>query len=197
MQDHKAGAPPPDAVQNSRFELSSQDSESSSDDKDKVKPESSGASPNQSDSKEISWRNSFQTTSPRVLLTSGNPSIFSSSPDKSKWDHLPRDIQFYLQYHETSINFHHYLFKHDADSFLHTYLLEEALSFEPLLYGVVGFAAFQLAISKGSGQIRNFFAYYNRSVTLLRESLSRGDAYTDATLLTALQLATFEVSQAN
>ena len=105
---------------------------------------------------------------------------------------LSPEISRCLQYHKTRVNSHHYLFKHDADDFLHVALVEEALSYDPLLYGVVGFAAFQQTVLEGHGQIHNFFGYYNRSVTLLRQSLARGEVKRDATLLTALVLATFE-----
>lgn len=105
--------------------------------------------------------------------------------------HLTPDLQFYLHYHLTCVNFHHYFFKQDADHFLHTSLIDKALSFEPLLYALAGFAAFQHAVTHG--RISESLQYYNRSASILRHSLASGNQHCDATLLTVLQLATFEV----
>ena len=62
-----------------------------------------------------------------------------------------------------------------------------------LLYAVVGFAAFQLTVTRSDGKIQDFLGYYNTSVSLLRKSLVENQKHTDATMLTILQLATFEV----
>lgn len=111
---------------------------------------------------------------------------------EEKFSHLPSDLKHYLRYHLTRVNFHHYFFKHDADLFLHTSLIDKALSFEPLMYALVGFAAFQKAVA--DGHISDFLEYYNKSISLLRHSLASDRQHSDATLLTVLQLATFEVS---
>ena len=107
--------------------------------------------------------------------------------------HLPQDIQFYLHYHQNHLSFHHYFFKHEANYFLHTILIEQAVLYDPLLYAVAGFAAFHHTVKRREGQIQDFLQYYNKSVSLLRKSLARGETYTDRTMLTILQLATFEV----
>lgn len=115
------------------------------------------------------------------------------SQEDRVWSHLSRDLQFYLEYHTTRLTYHHYFFKHDANHFLHNILVEYALQYDPLLYAVVGFAAFQFAVTRPDGKIQDFLGYYNKSVSLLRKSLVENQKHTDATMLTILQLATFEV----
>lgn len=120
----------------------------------------------------------------------------SASQDALSWSHLSEDLRFYLDYHQKHVTYHHYFFKHRAEGFTHTVLYEQALRYDPLLYAVVGFAAFHMTIKRQNGRIQDFLGYYDKAVTLLRKSLAGGQTYTDATLLTTLQLATFEVSQA-
>ncbi|KAI9878327.1 MAG: hypothetical protein M1830_001226 [Pleopsidium flavum] len=127
----------------------------------------------------------------KLASTSSNTSK-ESSPSKLDLSHLPRDLQFYLDYHQNHLTHHHYFFKHDAGRFLHTTFLEIAVKSDPLLYAVVGFAAFHHTLRKHNGKIQEFLHYYNKSVSLLRKSLQSGKKNTDATLLTILQLATFE-----
>lgn len=115
------------------------------------------------------------------------------SHEDRAWSHLSQDLQFYLEYHTTRLNYHHYFFKHDANHFLHNILVEHALQYDPLLYAVVGFAAFQLTVTRPDGKIQDFLGYHNKSVSLLRKSLVENQKHTDATMLTILQLATFEV----
>ena len=126
------------------------------------------------------------------LEKSSSVSTDISQEDRA-WSHLSQDLQFYLEYHKTRLNYHHYFFKHDANHFLHSILVEHALQYDPLLYAVVGFAAFQLTVTRPDGKIQDFLGYYNRSVSLLRKSLVDNQKHTDATMLTILQLATFEV----
>jgi len=117
-----------------------------------------------------------------------------SQEDKT-WLQLPQDLQYYLDYHKTQLNFHHYKFKHDANHFLHHTLVEQALTYDPLLYAVAGFAAFHSTVNRPSGKMQDFLGYHNKSVSLLRKSLRDNQRHTDATMLTILQLATFEVRQ--
>lgn len=129
-----------------------------------------------------------------------NPEKFSSvstdaSPEDKTLSHLPQDLQFYMTYHKTHLTFHHYNFKHDANHFLHHILVEQALNYDPLLYAVAGFAAFQSTVKRSNGKIQDFLGYYNTSVSLLRKSLRDHQRHTDATMLTILQLATFEVCE--
>ncbi|TKA66725.1 hypothetical protein B0A49_10110 [Cryomyces minteri] len=67
-----------------------------------------------------------------------------------------------------------------------------AIENEPLLYAVVGFAAYHHTLTKPNGKIQDFLRYYNRSVSLLRLSLQKNQKHTVATILTMLQLATME-----
>ena len=135
---------------------------------------------------------SSSATFDQAMSSSTQPT--EASGDEHPWSHLPEDLRHNLNYHYSNVTFHHYFFKHDADAFLHTSLIERALNYEPLLFAVVGFAAFQHTVNHRHGHVSDFFGYYNRSVTLLRRSLASGIPNTDATLLTVLQLATFEVS---
>ena len=151
----------------------------------------------------VKFENSF---SPSTEASSALASAeWSEKPEKSSsvstdisqedraWSHLSQDLQFYLEYHTTHLNYHHYFFKHDANHFLHKILVEHALQYDPLLYAVVGFAAFQFTVTRADGKIQDFLGYYNNSVSLLRKSLVENQKHTDATMLTILQLATFEV----
>lgn len=117
----------------------------------------------------------------------------NTSPETVSWSHLPDDLQYYLEYHKNNLTYHHYFFKHRSNRFLHTILFDQALSYRPLLFAVVGFAAFQMSLKKPDGKIEDFLGYYNTSVTLLRKSLAGGQDHSQSTLLTILQLATFEV----
>ncbi|KAL8833000.1 MAG: hypothetical protein Q9170_004579 [Blastenia crenularia] len=116
----------------------------------------------------------------------------SMSPEKISLSHLPQKQSHYLDYLRNNLTHHHYFFRSNANYFLHNILIEHALSYEPLLHAVVGFAAFHETLRKSDGKIQDFLGYYNRSVSLLRKSLASGQTHTDATLLTILQLASFE-----
>lgn len=113
--------------------------------------------------------------------------------DDSSWMHLSHDQQFYLNYHQKHVTYHHYFFKHDVFDFVHSSLVDMALVFEPLLYAILGFSAFHYIVGQPNGKLATFLGYYNESVSLLRKSLQSKKAYTDATVFTILQLATFEV----
>lgn len=82
--------------------------------------------------------------------------------------------------------------KIDASDFLKTLFIEIALSNEALLYGVVGFSAFQRTLQNAEGKIEDFLQYYNQAVTLLLKSLRNGEQRTVGTILAILQLATIE-----
>ena len=78
------------------------------------------------------------------------------------------------------------------DDFIHTELIDLALTYEPLLYAVVAFAAYHHTLRQPDGQLTKFLSYYSKSLNLLMKSLVRGANPTEATLLTVLQLTTFE-----
>ena len=116
-----------------------------------------------------------------------------ASQEDRAWSHLSQDLQFYLEYHTTRLNYHHLFLRHDANHFLHNILIEHALQYNPLLYAVVAFAAFQSSVTRADGKIQDLLCYYKSSVSLLGKSLVENQKHTDATLLTILQLATLEV----
>lgn len=78
------------------------------------------------------------------------------------------------------------------EDFIHTELIDLALTYEPLLYAVVAFAAYHHTLKQPDGQITDFLSYYSKSLNLLMKSLAKGVKPTEATLLTVLQLTTFE-----
>ena len=91
------------------------------------------------------------------------------------------------------MNHHHYFFRSRSEEFLHVTLIQQAVSYRPLLYAVCCFAAYHEALSVEGSDIRDFLDLYNKSITLLLKSLQVQQSHTVATLLTTLQLATFEV----
>ena len=133
-------------------------------------------------------RDTERFTSPSTNSSIGSP---KAGVD---FGHLKSDLQFYLNYHQQNLTHHHYFLKHDPQNFIHTRYLEIAVSYEPLLYAVVGFAAFHHTLKQPEGKIEDFLSYYNRSVLLFRRSLQHSQKHTEQMLLTVLQLASFEVS---
>ncbi|KAI9704758.1 MAG: hypothetical protein M1836_006538 [Candelina mexicana] len=115
----------------------------------------------------------------------------TSSPNID-WTHLPRDLQYYLSYHQKYLTPYYYsLRQNEAAQFFRTTFLELAVCNEPLLHAVAGFAAFQRTVKK-NGKIQDYLGYYNKSVSLLLQSLQKSLKHTEAILLTILQLATVE-----
>jgi hypothetical protein len=106
---------------------------------------------------------------------------------------LQEDMRFFLSYHQEKLSYHHYFLSEESDGFIHDSIVELALNYEPLLYAIVGFSAYHHTLRRSDGKLYDFLKYYNRSLTLLRKSLGSGEEYGEATLITILQLATFEV----
>ncbi|PLB37736.1 putative C6 finger domain protein [Aspergillus candidus] len=146
-------------------------------------------------------------TSMSHLDTSSSPSTEASSRYESmsarsasvglsteplSFDHLPEDLQFYLNYHREFLTFHHYFMKSRGDPFIHRTLLEFALQYEPLLYAVVGFVAYHHCVQLGTGKLFSFLKYYNMALKLLRRSLASTKTHGEATLMTVLVLTNFE-----
>lgn len=98
-----------------------------------------------------------------------------------------------MKYHRHNISCHHYALKYDGSGWLKDTFLEIALSYEPLLYAITAFSAYFHTLTLPDGKISMFLGYYNKSVETLRATLARSSHYNTATLLTILQLATFEV----
>jgi hypothetical protein len=111
--------------------------------------------------------------------------------NSAEWAHLPHDIAFYLNFHRQVLTCHHYLLKADNGNFFKTTLLELAVNNDALLYAVAAFSSFHYSVHHKTGVFQTFLEYYNKSVGLLRVSLDR--EHTMSTLITILQLASFEV----
>lgn len=107
------------------------------------------------------------------------------------FSHLSGEIKFFLSFQRTKVTCHHYFLKADHCNFFQTTLLEEALKNEALMYAVVAFASFRYSVQHRTGAFQTFLEYYNIALGKLRESLTQEP--TLATLLTILQIASFEV----
>ncbi|PLB48007.1 putative Zn(II)2Cys6 transcription factor [Aspergillus steynii IBT 23096] len=106
--------------------------------------------------------------------------------------HLAEDLRFYLSFHQECMSYRHYFLRPPSDRFVHQSIVEYALRYEPLLYAVVGFAAYHHCVQTGRGKLYTFLKYYNKALTLLRKSLGSGEPHCEATLITVLVLTTFE-----
>ncbi|KAF2489370.1 hypothetical protein BU16DRAFT_471850 [Lophium mytilinum] len=131
-------------------------------------------------------------TSRPSLSRSASMQAAKQAASNRPWPELPQDVKFYLNFHRTKMSHHHYCFKRDHEAFLKTTFLEIAVKNEPLLYAVVGFAAYYHTLTKPDGKLDNFLKYYNKSVSLLRQSILKNRKHGLATLLTILQLASIE-----
>lgn len=105
---------------------------------------------------------------------------------------LKPELQKYLEFHRDVLTFYHYFFKVDALDWLHSDFIDEALSYEPLLNAVVGFAAYHYEMRQPDAKLSHFLSYHSRALAMLRKSLESSQPCTIAMLLTVLQLATFE-----
>lgn len=106
---------------------------------------------------------------------------------------LSDDIKFFLRYHTQHITHSHYMMKSVAAKFISEDLVKYALEYEPLLYALVAFSAYHYSIKHPNGRLYTFLQYYNKSVSSLLSSLKSRQPHRDATVLTILQLTTFEV----
>ncbi|GIZ43638.1 hypothetical protein CKM354_000685500 [Cercospora kikuchii] len=131
---------------------------------------------------------------PHAPRTSSRQSIRSSSiSQNARWNALPKDVKYYLQFHQQHMTHHHYAFKYDGGDFLKTTFLEIAMNdgSAALLYAIVAFAAYHHAVAQNDSDISAFLSYYNKSIAFLQQSLKK-QRHSIATLLTILQLATIE-----
>ena len=163
-------------------------SESSSTSKDKSQSPSTDASGTFSGSQ-------TPASSLRTLPSTSNTPQKERQIDSARWSHLKPSLQKLLHFHESELSFYHYFLKIDFNDFIHTTFLDIAVSHEPLLYAVAGFAAYHRTLREPNGALKDFLSYYSRSMTLLRESIQDKQKTSEATLLTILQLATFEVTK--
>jgi len=117
----------------------------------------------------------------------------SSKPGTATKLGLDKDVQFYLEYFKNNISGHHYSIKHERSMFLKTDYLDHAMKYPPLLYAIVGYAAYFHTLSQPNGRIDTFLRYYNESVSRLRMHITKNKKQGLSTLLTILQLAAIEV----
>jgi len=120
-------------------------------------------------------------------------SLEGESSAGRKVSELDPTLSFFLDYRRKNVTHHDYGLIYDGCGFLHTYLIDQALTDDALLYAVVSFASYHYTIRKPDGVLQDFLGFYSRSLRLLRHTLQRGRDHNIATLLTILQLALLEV----
>ncbi|KAI0183229.1 hypothetical protein EV127DRAFT_31698 [Xylaria flabelliformis] len=132
----------------------------------------------------ISFTTTIQTSDTALQPSTSNP----------EWSHLHKELQYYLGYFCENITHFSYGMPNDPDDFIKSILPSLAVreGNDALLYAVVGFAAYHSTLRHPQGKIEDFLGYYNKSVTMLLNSLKRGDKQNLSSLLTILQLATIE-----
>ncbi|OQE32035.1 hypothetical protein PENSTE_c001G08463 [Penicillium steckii] len=119
-------------------------------------------------------------------------SISHTTLDLLNSTRLSDDLRFYLNYHQEFISHEHFFLRSGSDNFIHGSIIELAMGYDPLLYALVGFAAYHHTLHTPGGKLYTFLKYYNKALVLLRKSLGSGEEHTEATLCTVLVLTTFE-----
>ena len=104
---------------------------------------------------------------------------------------ISTDIDFFINYHIANITHHHYLLKTDFGNFIKTKFIEYTYQSDALSHAVAAFSAFHYSITNKTWEFHTFLRFYMKAVGLLRVSLNK--PHTIHTLLTILQLASFEV----
>ncbi|KAM5451811.1 hypothetical protein MaudCBS49596_003639 [Microsporum audouinii] len=122
-------------------------------------------------------------------VSGGTPDSASSIADTPGFSD---DIQFFLRYHTQHITHSHYMMKSISAKFVNEDLIKYAVEYEPLLYALVAFSAYHYSIKHPNGRLYTSLHYYNKSVSSLLSSLKSRQPHNDATILTILQLTTFE-----
>lgn len=118
------------------------------------------------------------------------PESFAASPKTAVLDW---DVQFFFDHHRENVQSHYYFMNHDCCDFYRSYLLTEALHFEPLLYAVVAKSAYHFtAEKKPDGELVEFLRFYSKSMSLLRQRLETNAGRPEQFLLTMLTLAALE-----
>lgn len=120
-------------------------------------------------------------------------SISHTTLDLLNSSRLSEDLRFYLNYHQEFISTEHFFLRSSSERFIHGSIIELAMGYDPLLYALVGFAAYHHTLHAPGGKLYTFLKYYNKALVLLRKSLGSGEEHTEATLCTVLVLTTFEV----
>lgn len=127
---------------------------------------------------------------PPMHRKGSQPTTKPAAPGKPP---LRKDIQFYLNYFKNHMSAHHYSLKHDTSNFFQTDYLDHAMKYPPLLFAVVGYAAYFHTLSQPNGRMQTFLQYYDESITRLRATMMKSKKHGLSTLLTILQLAAIEV----
>lgn len=126
-------------------------------------------------------------------MSARSASISLSTTEMLNSARLSDDLRFYLNFHQDSISHEHFFLRSSSERFIHHSIIELALGYEPLLYALVGFAAYHHTLQSPGGKLFTFLKYYNKALVLLRKSLGSGEEHSEATLCTVLVLTTFEV----
>lgn len=149
--------------------------------------------PSEAGSFHLEPSSSPSTESSRFESMSVRSASISQSPlDLLNNSRLSDDLRFYLDFHQQSISPEHFFLRQSSARFIHHSIIELALGYEPLLFALVGFAAYHHTL-QGGGKLYAFLKYYNKALVLLRKSLESGEEHSEATLCTVLVLTTFEV----
>ena len=120
-------------------------------------------------------------------------SVTQSTTDMLNAARVPEDLRSYLNFHQEFITPGHFFLRRGSTTFIQHSIIELALQYEPLLYALVGFAAYHHTLQTPGGKLYTFLKYYNKALVLLRKSLGSGEEHNEATLCTVLVLTTFEV----
>lgn len=149
---------------------------------DELSPSSSSTAPPKSLSSEEFSVSSSSTAPPRHVLSRALISQRTSP-----------ELQFYLDFYRKHLSYHHFMWNHDCCDFISSYLPDEALEFEPLLYALIALSSYVYTVSrKPNGSLQDFIPFYSKSLSLLRRHLGNGDGNTLQFLMAILMLATFE-----
>ncbi|KAI8949760.1 hypothetical protein F4801DRAFT_390667 [Xylaria longipes] len=142
------------------------------------------SSPSISTGTSVSFTTTIQTSDAALQPSTTSP----------EWSHLHKELQYYLGYFCENITHFSYGLPNDPEGFFKSVLPSLAIreGNDALLYAVVGFAAYHSTLRHPHGKIEDFLGYYNKSVTMLLNSLKRGEKQNLSSLLTILQLATIE-----
>ncbi|KAJ6013750.1 hypothetical protein N7540_008341 [Penicillium herquei] len=119
-------------------------------------------------------------------------SVTQTTTDMLNSARVSEDLRYYLNFYQEFITPGHFFLRRGSMVFVQHSIIELALQYEPLLYALVGFAAYHHTLQSSGGKIYTFLKYYNKALVLLRKSLSSGEEHTEATLCTVLVLTTFE-----
>ncbi|KAL5412646.1 hypothetical protein PMIN03_004119 [Paraphaeosphaeria minitans] len=145
-----------------------------------------------------------RSPSPSTESSLKTPSLSSRPPINRKMSHPTtksgaavkpsqrKDIQFYLDYFKNHMSAHHYSLKRDTSKFFKTDYLNHAMRYPPLLFAVVGYAAYFHTLTQPNARMHTFLQYYDESISRLRANMMKTKKQGLSTLLTILQLAAIE-----